>query len=501
MTTAIGGYELESELGHGATGTVYVARPAAGGEPVALKVLSPALASDPAFRARFRREAEVMKRLADPHCVGVYDYGDDDTPWIAMEYVHGATLRAVLDRADKLTPAQACGVMLGALAGLGHAHDLGVVHRDVKPDNVLVDAHGESKLADFGLVADRVEVNDWRAIEGSPAYMSPEQVRGGPLDARSDLYACGAVLYELLTGHAPYSAESPIAMLHAQVDAPTPNTTSLPSRIAAVVTRALAKDPNARPASAAEFAAELTDAADRDLGPLWLAGAGLAGLVTGVLGVDHVAADASAPRRRPRSRARLAVAAAGVVTVVAAAAVAVGALDHTPKKRSAATTAAATPRSTSASSTSPPPTTAVAVVDSCLVGRWSSTTAISTGIVTSFNGPSGSLLGGIGIVRTIQADGHERFDYSHATPFALGAERIGVTGSSTDAITARHGNEALIAKSSVSRVQSHVISQVQGAVGVGFMPPYPAFGRVTYACHADGFTEHSANGTVAWRRA
>jgi hypothetical protein len=422
MTTAIGGYELESELGQGATGTVYVARPSGSGEPVALKVLSPALASDPAFRSRFRREAEIMKRLADPHCVGVYDYGDDDTPWIAMEYVHGATLRAVLDRADKLTPAQACGVMLGALAGLGHAHDLGVVHRDVKPENVLVDAHGESKLADFGLVADRVEVNDWRAIEGSPAYMSPEQVRGGPLDPRSDLYACGAVLYELLTGHAPYSAESPIAMLHAQVDAPTPNTASLPNHIAIVVTRALAKDPNERPASAAEFAAELTDAADRDLGPLWLASAGLAGLVAGVLAVDHVAAGASAPRRRPRSRARLALAVGAVVTVgaVAVAVAQSGALDHTPKKRSAATTAAATrPRTTSASSTIPPLTTVAGIVDSCLVGRWISTTPISTGVVTSFNGPSGSLLGGIGIVRTIEADGHERFDYSHATPFAV----------------------------------------------------------------------------------
>jgi hypothetical protein len=497
MTTAIGGYELESELGQGATGTVYVARPAGSGEPVALKVLSPALANDPAFRTRFRREAEIMKRLADPHCVGVYDYGDDDPPWIAMEYVHGATLRAVLDRADKLTPAQACGVMLGALAGLGRAHDLGVVHRDVKPENVLVDAHGESKLADFGLVADRLEVNDWRAIEGSPAYMSPEQVRGGPLDARSDLYACGAVLYELLTGHATYSAESPIAMLHAQVDAPTPNTASLPNRIAAVVTRALAKDPNARPATAAEFAAELTDAAEHDLGPLWFASAGIAGFVAAGTTVEL----AEHRSRRRSRRAPLGVAAGLVVVLVVVGAI-IAAASSSSHTHPIATPSINTVISRAATSITAAPTTRVSLVplvDPCVVGHWHATS--ETGFYKNFDsGKTDPTVGGAGATDTVDAAGRYVVDNAGQAAFYgtdAGRELIMTfRGRLTGTLTARNGVEHTTTTTSTLTL----------AVTIGGQPinnarVLPGAGTSTYTCNASSYIEHDSDGTeTTWIR-
>jgi hypothetical protein len=371
MNTTIGGYELESELGRGSTGTVYRAVRAQEREYVALKVLSPALGNDAVFRDRLEREAAIMSRLTDPHCVGVVAYGVDGTPWIAMEYVHGATLRAVLNRAGVLTPAQACGVMLGALAGLGHAHELGLVHRDVKPENVLVDVQGESKLADFGLVADRTATNEWRSIEGSPAYMSPEQTRAEPFEPRSDLYACGAMLYELLTGRTPYSAESPLAMLHAQVDAPLPPTDGMPSRIAALVVSALAKEPADRPQTAAEFSAALVDAAGRDLGPLWLSAAGIAGFVAGVLGARVAGAQTlhNPHRRRPRprvARAGVRIAAATVTATIVAGGVAIFATQSSGARHQGAPRARA---SLGVASNAPTPVTPVSRP---LSGKWTS---------------------------------------------------------------------------------------------------------------------------------
>ena len=319
VSQTIGGYTLDSELGRGATGVVYRAHDGRG-NVVALKVLDVALSADAGFRERFAREAETMTRLDDPHCVAVYAHSVDTyDAWIAMEYVDGASLRAVLEHARTLSAPQACGVLLGALAGLGHAHQLGLVHRDVKPDNVLVDRTGTSKLADFGLVADHTRDAPSRTIEGTPAYMSPEQVRGEPPDARSDLYAAGCVLYELITGRAPYTADTPLAVMQAHLAASVPDTAALPDHIAQVVTSALAKDPNERPASAEAFAAELQTAADHDLGPFWLASASIAGLAAGILGA-HAAADTlnAMHRRRPRG---VKIAAAAVVALVVGSAI------------------------------------------------------------------------------------------------------------------------------------------------------------------------------------
>ena len=322
MKASVADYLLEAELGRGATGVVYLGRDVRDGSLAAVKLLDPALARDPAFRIRFAREAETMARLADTHCVAVYEHGiDSDAAWIAMEYVDGATLRAVLAQAGPLTPAQACGVMLGALAGLGHAHALGLVHRDIKPENVLVDRNGNSKLADFGLVADHRADAAWRPIEGTPAYMSPELVRGRRLDGRSDLYAAGCVLHELLTGRPPYTAETPIALMHAHVEAPLPDAGGMPEQLAGVVHWALAKDPDQRPPTAQDLADALERAADRDLGSGWIAGASLAGVIAGVA-ATQVAKGGHAARAGPR-RGRRAVAIGGVAAGVAAVVVAV----------------------------------------------------------------------------------------------------------------------------------------------------------------------------------
>ncbi len=283
MDATVGKYTLESELGRGATGVVFRARSALG-ELVAVKILDNALASDATFRTRFGSEVETMQQLDNPNCVAVYDHAISvGEAWFAMEYIDGAPLSVVLEQAGTLTAAQACGVLIGALTGLGHAHHLGLVHRDFKPANILVDRKGTSKLTDFGLVVDHTHEAPWRTVEGTPAYMSPEQIRGDALDVRSDIYAAGCVLRELITGEPPYSGNDPLAVMNAHVSAPLPNLGEIPDHIGAVVNWAMAKDANDRPDSAEAFAAALEGAAERDLGPLWLASATIAGLAAGVI--------------------------------------------------------------------------------------------------------------------------------------------------------------------------------------------------------------------------
>jgi hypothetical protein len=362
-----GGYVLDAELGRGATGTVYRARRPTDGRLVAVKVLDPALVGDAEMRARLAGEADAMAAVAHPNCVAVYDHGEDEAgAWIAMEYVHGANLAAVLARAGTLTAKQACGVLTGALAGLGHAHAVGVIHRDLKPDNILVDANGVSKLTDFGLVTRRGDPHKrWRPLEGTPAYMSPEQVRGEPLDARSDLYAAGAILYQLLIGHPPFQADTPNALIHAQVNAPPPPMDDLPAHIGRLVHRALAKDRRDRPASAQEFAEALHDAARHDLGAAWLAGAGIVGLVAGVFTAENASASTAVTAtstakptfRPPAGPRRKKAIAAGIAAAVVAAALVAADLSRPKGTRAPAALATAKPSSNLATSPPPPPTT------------------------------------------------------------------------------------------------------------------------------------------------
>jgi hypothetical protein len=268
-------YQVEGTLGTGATGTVYLARDLGLGREVALKELAPALAADPTFIERFRGEARIMATLDHPNVVKVFDYFEEDGRVVLVsEYVRGASLRKVLDHSGHLSPEQALGVLKGALTGLAYAHGKGLVHRDIKPENILADGEGVSKLADFGQAM--VSSGPGAAggmPAGSPAYMSPEMISGGRVDLRSDLYSLGAALFEFLTGRAPFTGDSPLAVMRKHLHDPVPDPRSLnsdlPAEVGALVTRAMAKDPGERQRTAEQFLDELEAAAVAGYGADW----------------------------------------------------------------------------------------------------------------------------------------------------------------------------------------------------------------------------------------
>ena len=288
-----GRYLITGIIGSGATATVYAARQIALDRPVAVKELRSPLSEDPEFLERFRGEARTQAELDHPNCVQVYEYLEEaGGPYLVTELVDGASLRRVAGEAGRLRPEQALGVLRGALAGLEYAHSRGLLHRDVKPENILVDRAGTSKLIDFGLAAP-VASAAWRPGEGTPAYMSPEQARGERLDARSDVYSAGATLFELLCGRPPFEGEA-ATVLGRQRDEPAPDpaaVANVPEPVAAMIGRTLAKDPGERPAGAAAFIAELEAAAAAAYGEDWKRRAGVAGLVAAALaGTGAVAA-------------------------------------------------------------------------------------------------------------------------------------------------------------------------------------------------------------------
>ncbi|MDN5918273.1 MAG: Stk1 family PASTA domain-containing Ser/Thr kinase [Pseudonocardia sp.] len=242
---------------------------------VAIKVMDPRMAGDPAFRGRFEREARLAARIDHPSVVGVHDQGrieaadgfGEPTLFLVLELVEGGTLRDVL-RSPLGLPA-AMRVLEPVLAGLAQAHRLGMVHRDVKPENVLISRSGEVKVADFGLLtaAAQAGVSHAGMILGTMAYLSPEQVETGRADARSDVYAAGIMLYELLTGRPPYQADNPlsVAYRHVNDDVPPPSATvpGLPPEVDRLVARATAREPGERPADADAFLRELATVAER----------------------------------------------------------------------------------------------------------------------------------------------------------------------------------------------------------------------------------------------
>jgi cell division septation protein DedD len=301
-----GKYDVRGTLGSGASGTVYLGVQVDLDRPVAIKELSPALAGDPTFLERFREEARVMAQLDNPNCVKVYELIETEgRAFLVSEYVDGATLRKVVEQAGRLTPEQSLGVLKGALYGLGYAHALGLVHRDVKPDNLIADREGVSKLADFGqavFLAGPGAAGGMAA--GTPAYMSPEQVMGANVDYRTDIYSCGAMLHELLTGRPPFTADSPMAMMRMHVTDPAPDPRAyrpdLCEEMAAMVTRSLSKDPTRRQQSCAEFITELQQAAEACYGAAWEERSSIKPLVAatmaalGVLGAGGGAAMAGA---------------------------------------------------------------------------------------------------------------------------------------------------------------------------------------------------------------
>ncbi|HET7529901.1 MAG TPA: Stk1 family PASTA domain-containing Ser/Thr kinase [Mycobacteriales bacterium] len=266
-----GRYAVEARLAHGGMSTVYLATDTRLGRRVAVKVMQPALAEDPDFVARFNREARAAARLSHPDVVAVYDQGaDDGLVFLVMELVPGATLRDVLREHGRLSPGEAVAVMDHVLAALGAAHAAGLVHRDVKPENVLVTPDGRVKVTDFGLaraVAGSSVTGDSAMMFGTASYVAPEQVSGGVADVRSDVYSAGILLFELLTGVVPFSGDSAVAVAyrHVNEDVPAPSSLvgGLPPEIDALVAAATARDAAARPADARALHAALVDVRDR----------------------------------------------------------------------------------------------------------------------------------------------------------------------------------------------------------------------------------------------
>ncbi|ANY05107.1 hypothetical protein AFB00_00850 [Pseudonocardia sp. HH130630-07] len=271
-----GRYAVGPVLARGGMSTVYHGTDTRLERAVAIKVMDPRMAGDHAFRTRFDREARLAARIDHPSVVAVYDRGavpagplGEPSLFVVMELVDGGTLRDVLRARGALGLPAAAGVLEPVLAGLARAHRLGMVHRDVKPENVLISAGGEVKVADFGLLTAAAEAGVSHAgmILGTMAYLSPEQVVSGRADGRSDVYAAGVVLYEMLTGEPPYTADNPlsVAYRHVNEDVPPPSLRApgLPPAVDELVGRATARDPDRRPVDAEHFRRELVAVADR----------------------------------------------------------------------------------------------------------------------------------------------------------------------------------------------------------------------------------------------
>ncbi len=260
-----GRYRVEGRVAKGGMATVYTALDTRLDRIVALKIMHPAMAEDDEFVARFIREAKSAARLSHPNVVAVYDQGtDDDLVFLAMEYVEGRTLRDVLRESQRLDPAKALAILTPILAALAAAHDAGIVHRDVKPENVLIADDGRVKVADFGLARAMTAASHTATagvLIGTVAYLAPEQVTRGIADARSDVYAAGILLYEMLTGHPPYDGETPISVayrhVHEDVPAPSAVVPGLPASLDALVASATDRDPDLRPADAGALLATL----------------------------------------------------------------------------------------------------------------------------------------------------------------------------------------------------------------------------------------------------
>ncbi|MEV7013447.1 serine/threonine-protein kinase [Streptosporangium sp. NPDC051022] len=260
------GYHEVRELGAGGGGRVVLATYAATGAYVAIKYLNEPLRQDHRFLARFREEARVMVELHDPNVVQFYEYYEDVLQAaIVMELVDGVALRRILADHGTTSPEAALVVLKGSLLGLAFAHSAGIVHRDYKPENVLIQADGSSKLTDFGVAARTGEPG---TPAGTPPYMAPEQWTGHPATAASDVYAATCVFFECLTGHRPYRGDHQAALMHQHRNAPIP-LEAVPGSVRGLVARGMAKNPADRPATAEAFVVELEAAAAAAYGPEW----------------------------------------------------------------------------------------------------------------------------------------------------------------------------------------------------------------------------------------
>ncbi len=260
-----GRYRVLSHIADGGMATVYLALDQRLDREVAVKVMHDNLARDTTFVSRFKREARSAARLSHPNVVAVYDQGQDGTDmFLAMEYVPGRTLRDVLTAEGPLTPRATLDLFDPILQAIAAAHDAGLIHRDVKPENVILREDGQVKVADFGLaraVTAATTTNASGTLLGTVAYLSPEQVERGIADARSDVYATGLVLYEMLTGRKAFDGDSPIHVayqhVHGTVPMPSRTVRTVPEELDQLVALATARDPDKRPANAGDYLAEV----------------------------------------------------------------------------------------------------------------------------------------------------------------------------------------------------------------------------------------------------
>lgn len=264
-----GRYRIEARIAVGGMGTVYRAVDTRLDRVLAVKVMHPSLAADDSFVERFIREAKSAARLAHPNVVQVFDQGTDGAcVYLAMEYIAGCTLRELLRERGALQPRAALDVLEPVLAALGAAHRAGLVHRDMKPENVLIGDDGRVKVADFGLARTvDTHTGGTDSVLGTVSYLAPEQIEYGTADARADVYACGVTLYEMLTGGKPHAGGSPAQVLyqHLHEDVPAPSATvpGLASALDVLVARAAARDPRQRPGDAVELLAEARNVRSR----------------------------------------------------------------------------------------------------------------------------------------------------------------------------------------------------------------------------------------------
>src|SRR5256714_7228868 len=266
-----GRYELAEVLGYGGMAEVHRGRDIRLGRDVAVKTLRADLARDPAFQSRFRREAQSAASLNHPSVVAVYDTGEDpaadggSAPYIVMEYVDGRTLRDLLQTEGLLLPQRALEITADVLAALDYSHRAGIIHRDIKPGNVMLTRAGDVKVMDFGiaraLTGATSTMTQTAAVVGTAQYLSPEQARGEHVDQRSDIYSTGCLLYELLTGRPPFVGDSPVAVAyqHVREDVIPPSRVNpdVTPAIDAIVLKAMAKNPANRYQSAGDMRADV----------------------------------------------------------------------------------------------------------------------------------------------------------------------------------------------------------------------------------------------------